>query len=809
MIDDELVRGAPRAGAVAGPSGHPRHGAEPRRLLPGARDGQPLLPGLPDDRAERDGPLRRADRPPVPPVRLRRRARRRARDRAHGLRRRGGRGDGRVPGRPRREGGRAQGAALPAVLGRALPRRAARDRAGASPCWTAPRSPAASASRCTWTWWRRWPRPWPRAARRSTRCRASSAGATACRPRSSRRPWSRPSSTSWRRRSRKNHFTVGIHDDVTHTSLAYDPAFSTEDPDTVRAVFYGLGADGTVGANKNSIKIIGEETDNYAQGYFVYDSKKSGLGDRLAPALRPAADPLHLPDRPRQLRGLPPVLVPGAVRRAAAWPSRAPSSCSTAPTARTRSGTTCRAPCRSRSSPRSCGSSSSTRYEVARETGMGGRINTIMQTCFFAISGVLPRDEAIAAIKHAIEKTYGKRGEAVVQKNFAAVDSTLGPPARGRGAGAGRPAPSDVRPPVPAEAPEFVQQVTAAMIAGEGDTLPVSALPVDGTYPTGTTQWEKRNIALEIPVWDADLCIQCGKCVLVCPHAVIRAKVYDPTCLAGAPGDASSRRRPAGASSRDAATRCRSRPRTAPAAASASRSARPRARARSATRPSTWCRSRRSASRRRRTGSSSSSCRRPDRHALNAEPGQGRPAAPAAVRVLRRLRRLRRDAVPQAAEPALRRPRRHRQRHRLLVHLRRQPADHAVDGEPRRARAGLGQLAVRGQRRVRPRHALALDKQAEYARELVAPARAGAGRDWRAGCSTPTSPARRASRRSASGSRQLKAALRGLACARGARPAGPGRRPGQRRASGSSAATAGPTTSATAASTTCWPRAAT
>jgi pyruvate-ferredoxin/flavodoxin oxidoreductase len=173
---------------------------------------------------------------------------------------------------------------------------------------------------------------------------------------------------------------------------------------------------------------------------------------------------------------------------------------------------------------------------VAREAGMGGRINTVMQTCFFAISGVLPRDEAIAAIKYSIEKTYGKRGEAVVRKNFAAVDSALdhlyevkvpaevtSPPWR------------DIRPAVPAEAPDFVQKVSARIIAGEGDSLPVSAMPIDGTFPSGTAQWEKRNIALEIPVWDEVLCIQCGKCVLVCPHSVIRAKVFDPAALAGAP----------------------------------------------------------------------------------------------------------------------------------------------------------------------------------------------------------------------------------------------------------------------------------
>ncbi|HTT62268.1 MAG TPA: pyruvate:ferredoxin (flavodoxin) oxidoreductase [Bryobacteraceae bacterium] len=331
----------------------------------------------------------------------------------------------------------------------------------------------------------------------------------------------------------KNHFTVGILDDVGYTSLDYDPKFSSEVPGTVRALFYGLGADGTVGANKNSIKIIGEETDNYAQGYFVYDSKKSGaitvshlrFGpkpihssylitnanfvachqfsflerlDMLTPAEPGATFLLNSPFGPDEVWDQLPLSVQ---RQVIAKKLRFFVIDG---------------------------------YEVARKTGMGGRVNTIMQTCFFAISGVLPREEAIAAIKHAIEKTYGKRGEAVVQKNFAAVDAALSHLAEVK-------VPSeasskfDMRPAVPAGAPEFVQKFTARIIAGQGDDLPVSAMPLDGTFPTGTTQWEKRNIALEIPAWDEDLCIQCGKCVLVCPHAVIRAKVYDPAHAEGAP----------------------------------------------------------------------------------------------------------------------------------------------------------------------------------------------------------------------------------------------------------------------------------
>ncbi len=331
----------------------------------------------------------------------------------------------------------------------------------------------------------------------------------------------------------KNHFTVGIVDDVTNTSLDYDPAFSSEDPRTIRALFYGLGADGTVGANKNSIKIIGEETDNYAQGYFVYDSKKSG--SVTVSHLRFGPEPIHstyLISRANfvachQFNFLEQRDVLRNAEQGAVFLLNSPFG------------------------PEEVWDQLPRRvqqqivskklkfyvidgYSVAKETGMGSRINTIMQTCFFAISGVLPREEAIYQIKKAIEKTYGKRGEAVVQKNYAAVDATLDKlyEVNVREAITST---FDVRPPVPAGAPEFVQKVLAPIIAGDGDSLPVSALTVDGTFPTATAQWEKRNIALDIPVWDEKICIQCGKCVLVCPHAVIRAKVYKTDFLAQAP----------------------------------------------------------------------------------------------------------------------------------------------------------------------------------------------------------------------------------------------------------------------------------
>ncbi len=331
----------------------------------------------------------------------------------------------------------------------------------------------------------------------------------------------------------KNHFTVGIVDDVTHTSLAYDPKFSTEVEGTVRAMFYGLGADGTVGANKNSIKIIGEETDNFAQGYFVYDSKKSGA--ITTSHLRFGPKPLHssyLISQAsfvacHQFSFLERLDMLKSAEEGATFLLNSPFGPDEIWDKLPRKA-------QQQILDKKLKFYVIDGYEVAKQTGMGGRINTIMQTCFFAISGVLPREEAIAAIKYAIKKTYGRRGESVVQKNYAAVDEALNHLHEVKVPGKIT-ALFDIRPPVPAAAPEFVQKVTAMIVAGDGDELPVSAMPVDGTYPTGTAQWEKRNIALEIPEWDADLCIQCGKCVLVCPHSVIRAKVYDDSCLKGAP----------------------------------------------------------------------------------------------------------------------------------------------------------------------------------------------------------------------------------------------------------------------------------
>jgi pyruvate-ferredoxin/flavodoxin oxidoreductase len=333
----------------------------------------------------------------------------------------------------------------------------------------------------------------------------------------------------------KNHFVVGINEDITHSSLDYDPSFSVEFPETVRCLFFGLGSDGTVGANKNSIKIIGEETDNNAQGYFVYDSKKAGT--MTTSHLRFGPKPIQAPylitantanfvavhqftflERFDLLKYAQPgavFLLNSVYGKDEVW-DQLPQEVQKDIIEKKLRFYVINA------------------YEVAEKTGMGARINTIMQTCFFAISGILPREEAIDQIKKAIKKTYGKRGEAVVQKNYAAVDQTL---AHLNEVKVPEKVTSKVtrRPPVPEAAPDFVKNVLGRMIAFDGDNVPVSAMPVDGTFPTGTTKWEKRNIALEIPVWEPDLCIQCGKCVFVCPHAVIRHKVYDKKFLEKAP----------------------------------------------------------------------------------------------------------------------------------------------------------------------------------------------------------------------------------------------------------------------------------
>jgi pyruvate-ferredoxin/flavodoxin oxidoreductase len=331
----------------------------------------------------------------------------------------------------------------------------------------------------------------------------------------------------------KNHFTIGIKDDVTHKSLEFDPTFTLEADNVVRAVFYGLGSDGTVGANKNSIKIIGENTPNHAQGYFVYDSKKSG--SMTISHLRFGPDPIHSPyliryanfvacHQPIFLKkiNMADLLVQGGSfllntekSTEEVWSSL----------------------------PREIQETLIRKkakfyiidaQKVAQETGMGRRINTIMQVCFFGISGVLPKDEAIEAIKYSIKKAYEKKGGRIVEMNLKAVDSALEQLYEVKVPEAVN-ADTILLPPVHESSPDFVRRVLGQIIGGNGDDIPVSAFPPDGTYPTDTAQYEKRNIALQIPVWDEAICIQCGKCMMVCPHAVIRANVYDPKHLEGAP----------------------------------------------------------------------------------------------------------------------------------------------------------------------------------------------------------------------------------------------------------------------------------
>ncbi|HEX6886010.1 MAG TPA: pyruvate:ferredoxin (flavodoxin) oxidoreductase [Planctomycetota bacterium] len=333
----------------------------------------------------------------------------------------------------------------------------------------------------------------------------------------------------------KRHFTIGIHDDVTHLSLAWDEAFETEADDVVRAVFYGLGSDGTVGANKNSVKIVGEHTPLHAQGYFVYDSRKAG-----------AVTVSHLRFSPRPIRSTYLVRRAGFVachqfhflERMDVLELAAPGATFLLNSPYGPAEVWAHLP---REVQRSILEKELRLFvvdarRVAEAAGLGGRINTVMQACFFALSAILPRDEALARIKEFIEESYGKRGRAVLERNFAAVDGALAAlhevalPAAELGTLRRLPA-------VPEAAPDFVQRVTALMLAGHGDRLPVSALPVDGTFPTGTARWEKRGIALEIPLWDAALCIDCGLCALVCPHAAIRMKAYAPEALAGAPAE--------------------------------------------------------------------------------------------------------------------------------------------------------------------------------------------------------------------------------------------------------------------------------
>ena len=333
----------------------------------------------------------------------------------------------------------------------------------------------------------------------------------------------------------KNHFTIGIDDDVTYSSLEYDSCFLIESDDVIRSMFYGLGSDGTVGGNKNSIKIIGTQTENYAQGYFVYDSKKAGA--KTISHLRFGPEPIKAPylievnqadfvachqfsfleqiDMVKYLKPGGTFLLNSIYGPDKVW-DKLPLDFQESILGKEADFYIVDA------------------YKIAEEVGLGTRINTVMQTCFFAISGVLPKDQAIEEIKVMIRKSYGKKGEDVVKMNFTAVDKALENMHQVE-----MPSKADssmrMRPPVPEDSPEFVREVIGTIIRGEGDSLPVSAFSEDGTFPVGTTQYEKRNISLEIPAWNPDTCIQCNKCAFVCPHAVIRPKVYDAELLDGAP----------------------------------------------------------------------------------------------------------------------------------------------------------------------------------------------------------------------------------------------------------------------------------
>ena len=331
----------------------------------------------------------------------------------------------------------------------------------------------------------------------------------------------------------KHGFTVGINDDVSHTSLAVDSSFDIESPHDVRALFYGLGADGTVGANKNSVRILADDPDRYAQGYFVYDSKKSG-----------SATISHLRFGPKPIRA--PYLLKSAssvgvhkfdfLFKQDVLGAAAPAATVLINSPYGPDEVWDELP---RNVQRHLIDKKLKLFvvdasKVAFGLGLGARINTILQTCFFALSNVLPRDQAIAAIKSETERTYGRKGAEVVKRNFAAIDSALAnlrevtvPDIAG-----GR---QSARSAIPEVAPMFVRQIISVMLEGRGDSLPVSAMPIDGTFPTGTTKYEKRNIAEEVPIWEPDLCIQCGQCAIVCPHSVIRAKYYDRTRLDDAP----------------------------------------------------------------------------------------------------------------------------------------------------------------------------------------------------------------------------------------------------------------------------------
>lgn len=331
----------------------------------------------------------------------------------------------------------------------------------------------------------------------------------------------------------KNHFTVGIKDDVTNTSLDFDVNFNVTEAGQVSALFYGLGADGTVGANKNSIKIIGEETENYAQGYFVYDSKKSGTS--TVSHLRFGKKPIKSTYLVTKADFIGCHFF-GLLEKFDILKNIKDGGTFLLNTPYSKEETLTKIPRKvlEQITSKKLNFYVIDGFTVAKNTGMGSRVNTIMQTCFFAISGVLPKDEAIAKIKDSIKKTYGAKGDEIVKMNYNAVDKTLENLFKVELSEI-RPSKVEIPPIVSDKAPDYVKNTLATIMEGRGDEVPVSQMPVDGTFPSATTMWEKRNIALEVPVWDSEWCIQCGKCALICPHASIRIKAYDEKLLKDAP----------------------------------------------------------------------------------------------------------------------------------------------------------------------------------------------------------------------------------------------------------------------------------
>ena len=605
----------------------------------------------------------------------------------------------------------------------------------------------------------------------------------------------------------KRHFTVGINDDVTHLSLDYDPLFTTEADDVTRAVFFGLGSDGTVSANRSSVKIIGESTPLHGQGYFVYDSRKAG-----------SVTTSHVRFSPRPIKGS--YLVHRAnfvachqfqfLERIDMLSMADPGATFllNSPYGADEVWDTLPAKVQQTIIDKKLKFYVVDAYRVAREAEMGVRINTVMQTCFFKLANIIPADEAIAHIKEQIKKTYGKKGGGtVVERNFAAVDGALAALAQVKVPGRVT-STLPMVPPVPDNAPAFVKDVLGMMIANRGDDLPVSALPCDGTFPTGTTQYEKRSIAQDIPIWDAKICIQCGLCSLACPHATIRMKVYDPALLAGAPegfksADWKGKEYPGWKMTLQVApddcTGCGLCVDVCPAkdkevAKHKAIDMEPKLK---------------HLERERAGYDFFLALPEVDRTQGQGRHGQGLATVAAAVRVLRRLRRLRRNALRQAAHAVLRRPHVDRQRHRLLVDLRRQPALHALHGQQGRQGPGVVQLAVRGLRRVRhgvppgDRPADRVRPRAAAAAERQARRRAGRGPDRRQAGDRRGNPAAARPRGRAAGAAGADRRRRTPAAWR-PRPI-----TSSARACGASAATAGPTTSASAAWTTSSPRAAT